>query len=533
MCQSQKDNSKSWFSPSIEYSGTGKAYFENPKGYVEGNVRVSIDDSCHSHIEMEIERVESEEEITFGLVEFLSNERPYKKENRLTFSGVDSLGENPCTKLEVNCSDGIFTTFEQVIYNPVINLIGGGNIKFYIPTSQLSIQVDKRSKFWVIPLINYVGKFQEIDHNLVQHPLRLRETPYPLITFEYHGKKGFIEPLLDIEKRREELLTGKSQRLITAIMVGEVCDEEIDADNYQEKLPLEFLTLLNLATGSEVSMAWVELRSSDGELVTRLHGNFHKPCFSKGHQVIPEISPDGSRDALKYLLTQSQSSPYFGRAPLGPVIADLVESGFNIISISDTLNRLCRGFDHLCKHFNFDRQNLMNELDSSNQNIVKSHLLDTAQAIRKLANNSNDTEQSQVLRRIADKVVNSANVDRNFGLSVVDLMRQFELPDVTIIDDFYAVHPRQDGRESWSSVISYYRGMSVHVGYFESGSEPDQYDVQDLVRIILHLQDILTRIVLKMLNYDGVYYPSIVMRQRAAMPVDWVQPSTSASELGY
>lgn len=47
-----------------------------------------------------------------------------------------------------------------------------------------------------------------------------------------------------------------------------------------------------------------------------------------------------------------------------------------------------------------------------------------------------------------------------------------------------------------------------------------------------HLHDLLVRIILKMIKYDGTYQP-IVIIATARQPVDWVQPSMSAENLGY
>ena len=527
---------ESWFSPQIEYSGWGKAEFEDPKGYIEGPIEVTVDDSCHISIEMKIDTCKSDQDLRFGLIEFLSNDKPYEKDGQLVFSGMP--GTNPCLRLDINCADGNFITFERIFYNPIGTSIFGdigenSKIQFFLPDSEFLLQLDEQPKFWVIPLVNYVGDFQEINHGFIGHPLRLRETPYPLITFEFRGRQGFIEPLLDFGERKKQLITGKSQRLITALMVGEVGEIDFGIENFREELPFEFLALLDLATGSEIGVAWIELRGETGNLIKRLHSKFHKPSFSKGHPVIPEVGADEARYALKHLLNQAQSSDYFGKAPLGPVIADLVESGLHSLSIEDTFNRVCRGLDYLCEHFNLDTQNLMNELDPETQILVKNQLQNASRNIRNIAESASDTVQKKVIERISSKTTNAANIDRSFGLAVAALLDRFGLPDAEIVDNHYSIHPRRDGRKSWSAVISHYRGMSVHTGYFELGSVPGQYDIQDLMRVAFHLRDILIRIVLKMLNYDYVYYPPVIWRRLTQMPVDWVTNSTSASELGY
>ena len=84
--------------------------------------------------------------------------------------------------------------------------------------------------------------------------------------------------------------------------------------------------------------------------------------------------------------------------------------------------------------------------------------------------------------------------------------------------------------KNWNSVLSDYRGLAVHSGYFDFPS--GKYDVKDVTRITLHLYDILVRIIFKMLEYDLTYQPIILGTGNTHL-VDWVTPDIPGSKLGY
>ena len=70
----------------------------------------------------------------------------------------------------------------------------------------------------------------------------------------------------------------------------------------------------------------------------------------------------------------------------------------------------------------------------------------------------------------------------------------------------------------------------MHRSYFDFDN--DNTDFWDVVRFVDHLHDILTRIVLIVLGYDGNYQPA-VRHYLSDAPVNWVHADTSPGELGY
>lgn len=533
-----------WFLTHIEYQGHGKAKFEDPKGILEGHVLIRFDEFGNYIVEMDVENCKPDQPLQFDLLEFFSAEKPIKENGEIEFT--PNLGSNKCISLIVETSDGIYSTTRNIIYNPIISFSSNNQSKvvFYIAKSQFDVKQERVPSYWVMPLFNFVSEFQQRNSQLDNHPLRIRPRQDDmqnttslaerrkllfsrnLITFTFKNNLGFIQPLLDFSKRKNILYSGQSQCVITAVMICEVDCQSIDIENLNTWLPLGFLSLLSLATGTEVTSPWVEFRDVNGEIVKRIHRNFVKPTFSKGHTTISEVTHQGTG----CLLTCAQSSPHYCKQPLGSVLSDLVQSSSGNFTIEDKLNKICRAFDYLCKYYNLDTQNLLLELDSNNQKFVKNTLQSAAKNIRDIAKTTTDPQQSKLLKKIADKTINASNKDRDFGLAVTDLLKRLGLHDEAIINSHYQSNPRNDGTQHWSGVISNYRGIVVHKGDF--GFQVGTYDVHDVVRITHHLHDILVRIVFQMLGYNGTYQPTMI-RVPVKKPVDWVKSNLSAKELGY
>ena len=545
-----------WFLTNIDYEGEGRAEFENPKGYIEGRVKISFDEFGQSSIEMNVANYYPEQPLNLNCIEFFNAAPPAEEEGSLSstnrLGSKNGLGSNPCKSLTVNTPDGTYSAQGSIVYNPIISFCGNNTIvKFNLVPSYFENINAETTKYWVFPLFNFISGFTQRDSQLDCHPLRIiprlddadnatglaalshsifRDRDR-LIVFNFKGTQGFIEPLIDFKERKEKLYSGEVQRTITAVMVGEVGSESIDIDKLTNWLPFGLLPLLSLATGSEVEIPWIEFRDANGGLVRRNHNRWVQPKFSRGHKTISEQDNPGTG----YLLTCGQSSTQYGEAPqykeapLGSVIFDLVQSSSDSLTIEDKLNKICRAFDYLCEHYGVDTQKLLEDLDDNYQALVKETLKSAAQEIRSLVQAASDSGQRKLLSKIAARTISSSDKDRDFGLAVTALLKRLGLHDADIIDAYYQSNPRADGRNDWNRVLSTYRGIAVHTGDF---SFPDRtYDIDDLVRITEHLYDIMVRIVFKMLGYDRTYQP--IIRDQTPKPVDWVKADLPASELGY
>lgn len=553
-----------WFSPNIEYEGQGRAEFSDPHLILEGYVKIRFDQFGNQSIEMNVENVESEHLIEVPLeiripslmalltCELVEKERVKGSSKVVEQKWVASRKKNQCTKLIVSTSEGVFSALGNVFYsNIAINFGTSSMINFHPNRSQFDLAESGYPKYWVLPLSNFISDLMPHGiSELDQHPLRIYSTPIipeglfnsdsitaniianeknKLISFGYNGGIGFIEKLSDYDERKNRLIEGNDRNIITAVMIGEIGrGPPNNFEDLEKWFPFNFLTLLGLATGSEVGAPWIELRDSRGKLVRRIHVSLGRPFFSKGHRSIDEVRNRG----IGQLLTNSSYSLHQQDSYLYPIIKHLIRGGLDNISLDDKMSHLVRAFDRLCKVYDLDVQDLTEELNDSQKAIVKRELNSAAKKIRYEAKCACNNDQRKSLMTIESNVINSDNKDRKFGLALIDLIKKFGLPDADIVETHYEINPRSDGYK-WHQVLSYYRGAVIHEGYFSFRGEG--YDRYDVVRIWKHLRDILIRIVLKMLCYDGTYQRSVLIPGdwAASWPVNWVKPDTPASELGY
>jgi len=463
------------------------------------------------------------------------------------------LHQNTCSTLEVTTADGKFSSISDIYYGKHFSFHADkeGEIKlnFHILRSKFRPNHTGPSNYWVLPLSNYISRFMNKDPKLDRHVLRMFSIPSipedlddnqklsaritaneknRLIVFKFLNRLGFIEPLPDYEVREHMLLDGKAQRVITSLMVGEIGSNQIDYDNLKHWFPFQFLNLLGIATGIEVGANWIEFRDDKGNLVQRLHASFNNPWFSKGHEAIDEVIHRGTGT----LLSNYQFSLHRENSYLTAVLKHLLRARSNSQSIEDQLTHIFRAFDCLCELYGLSTQDLTQKLDESQKEIIKDMLDFSGKVIRILAKTTPQLDQKISIQQIAERVKNSNNRDRDFGLALIDLLRRFDLPDADIVDHYFRKNPRKDGRE-WCDILSHYRGAVIHTGYFNF--ESGQYNIFEVAKIHSHLHDILLRIVFKMICYNGTYQRSVNVPNSWAgsYSIDWVKPDTLASELGY
>jgi len=457
------------------------------------------------------------------------------------------LGRNICTSLTVDTQDGIFSALDTNIYFGFT--LGSNRLRGHIYNSQFKAKGREKVAYWIVPLLNFLSsygnRYPELDH----HPLRIYPTPpvpedlseeerkqatycanlhNSLIAFHYDNKPAFIEALPNYDEIEKDLKSGHAQMRITAIMVGETSVIPSDIKQLQWWEPLEFLRLLSLTNGNEISGSWIEFRDDQGGLVQRIHMNFQRSIFISGHTAINERYNPG---CISYLLMQAQQSPNFGKSYIRAVIKSLVISGMGSLTIEDKLSSLFRAIDCLIQEFNLNEESKAKQhLSPQVKTNVESITAEAAQAVRALKKGSENSKEIEALERIANQLSEAKEAREGYGKALLALLKQFDLPDAEVVSAFYANNPRSDKRK-WNAVLSYYRGIVIHSSYFNFSEE--EQEMRDAVRIIYHLHDILVRIVLKLLNYEAPYQPIMAKYMGYSVKPDWVKLDTSAHELGY
>ena len=566
-----------WFSVSPEYEGWDRAEFSAPRGSLEGPVEVWFDELGEATVRMRPDAgtLQSERELRFGIDEFLSGAEPKKAGENWVLSR-NFAQQNPCTKLEVRTSEGVFSTEDVAGYGA--NVIYGGSedgvqsLEFDVFMSRFDAEGIGAPQYWVLPLTNFVSEWRRRRTDFDDHPLRIFPTPEVpddinhvtqgsgeeesarrailalhaansknyLIGFEFDGAPGFVERLPDYADRQDDLIAGRERVLPTAVMVGEVGLNRADTLSDLERWmhPQDLLMLLTLASGTVVGASWIELRDAQGRLVRRFHRQLRQAGYSRGHQVVDDLPlADDSRRATGIGHLISSAVPHLealDEMPLRSSILHLVRSKRRDQSLDESFAYLCRGLDGLCEHFGVARQNLTEGLDASQREAVKHALREAFKKIREVedaAATAGDHRASAALSTIGGRVANAANTERKFGLALANLLQRFGLPDAAVVDEYLKSNPRSDGREHWVDIVSHYRTDVIHYGHLRLGPEGEGW--RKVWTVINHLHDVMARILLQTLGYDGGYHPAVVTGPSIPREVDWVKSDTPARALGY
>lgn len=535
-----------WFSSELTYEGWGKASFDNPIGTVEGKTKITVNDLGDLKIEMEYERLETKEPIssnseTFRILKFLHQ---YSGKNDRVVIGIGDGNKNPCSKLIVETGDGIFTSEENISWTA---LDFNDRIAFWITRGIFEVTEKIKPKYWVVPLINYISDFSRNQHPLlIQHPLRLYSTPTVLeiedkdnknnallaanrknflIGFEFGEKIGFIERMPDYSEKEQKLKSEQVRQCVTALMIGEI------TGNLETTIwfPHEYTNLLSFTSGSEVGASWLEFRNEDGKLVSRKHFPSHKTSYEKGYAVINE----GLHGGTGHLLSVASNSSEFQKTHIRVLINHLMQVSSYNRHLENRMTILIRAIEGLSEKLGFGSQNLMNYLPEAYQQRVNEILVEARVKVEKMtrqARKENLLEASASLKRIESKIANANNKDGDFGMKVLDLLNWFKLPDAIIMEKHYSQLPNTTGK-SWGDFLSQIRNAPIHKGYFDI--QNGTYDSDEIAKTQNHLQDILVRIVLKVLGYEGEYQPRVIDHWTDGKTVNWINEEMLATDLGY
>jgi len=353
-----------------------------------------------------------------------------------------------------------------------------------------------------------------------------------VIGFFRQGRICFVERLADYEQRETSLKTG-AQRLITAVLIGELNGEPVGTlEEFRSWFPLEVLSALGFTSGVEVSLPWIEIRDEHGALIRRLHGRPHLPTFDEGDVLLTKFDAGGNSGTgsflTQYLACTPEKLAYLEAAMNHARLGSLGTA----VRLHDNLDHLIRACECLCREHGFIRQELLPQLTPAAQAQVKSILANARAALQPLIENAKQTgdfNDARILMKIQGRAANAATTEKDFGLAVVALMNKFGLPDANIVDAFIGANTRPDGLQDWASVLSSYRGATIHEGYMDFDKK---HDARDVARICAHVKDLLTRIIFKEVGYCG-NYERVTAPGYGPQPIDWVQPNTEPARLGF
>lgn len=543
---------KNWLELNLCYEGNGMAEFNSPEGTVQGKAVATLDEYGNTSIEIapDLVSVADPSYAPFGLG-FLFGSKVEESDGckSLSFGGL----HNPCGRLSIVTPGGTFASTGAV---HLTGLSSGTKqqkpLRFYVREASFETGNQKPPKFFAMPLFNCLA---DLNSRLMgDHPLRIYPTPQVptslperdkmfatlkanaknnLIAFLMEGKLCFVERLPDYDSRLESLKKG-AQRRVTAVLVGELANTSISTlADFWSWFPFELFSALGFASGIEVGLPWIEIRDEAGGLIRRLHGRPALPHYWEGDALLQEFDTAGSMGGLGEFLTRYLTLPSAQRSYL-EVVMDHARLGSigAPLRLYDIVDHLMRALECLCREHGFTEQDLLSGLDGEVRNQAKAILSEATKRIAQLqveARTAGRMEDHRLLSTILGRAANAGTTEKKFGLSVVDLLQRFGLPDAEIIDRFLASHPRKDGLHDWTSVLTCYRNATIHEGYMDFEKK---HDIDDVARICTHVKDLITRLVFQESRYSGTY-ESPLLPSSGPQPVDWIKEDTDPSRLGF
>lgn len=397
--------------------------------------------------------------------------------------------------------------------------------------------------YWVLPLFNFMPGWRNVSAEPKSRASRiaqLAEVPAGLdpasgwlpgartdrahfIPFRLDGRPAAIEPLPNYEESRHLLREGGARRRVTAVAVGEVRDHDAQSAPLWEWFPIDIFEALGFANGTSVGSPCVELVGAEGGVLWRHAINFGHPVFYRQRPIIDTEAHGGVGELLTRFLSWDKGDRLYLRAAM----SHAMRGGLRSQDTEDRLASLFRGLECVCKALGLAAQNLGDQLDSENRELAERTLESAAWDLRSAAvrtRGGGDARQAQALVTIASRVRNANNMDKNFGSQLRELLDRLELRDAEVME----THPSEAG--SWLQTVNRYRNAVVHNGYLDIYRE--DYDEEEIEGAMIHLHDLLVRVVLKLLGYGGTYQPTVTM-SLSDRTIDWVTSAASPASLGY
>lgn len=531
-----------WLATEIRYEGTGKAIFTAPAGFIEGPSQVDVDETGKLRIVLEIGEFDCEEYLDtkfsrYDTLMWLLNGRKPHSTGSMSLHAMGVNPQNTCNSFQIVTSNGTFSVVGRINYS--LPMFDHGKVMFHVISAVFEVNSEGKPEYWVFPLNNFVSPSLETisfplqRHILDKHPLRVfppssvsldlppeeqrQSIRYAnrancFIPFEAGESLGFIEGILDYQERVNRLKNGESGPLITAVMVGNIEKRSTGFTDALGWLPLEHLHLLSLASGNLVGIPWVEFRTQNGDLVGRLHTQQWQGPFANGHITIDNFSAGG----IGWLLTKA---PDELGTELRTAIRLVVKGSQSIYYLEDKLAFLFRAADTLTKHLRTQTTiSTPTEIDEQLKVRAKKIVQEAGRQIRKIAEEGEDIDKVELERisQVVSGAMNKSPKKPNEAHALILLAIELGLMD-------FAALPDEDG---WIQLYNKYRNQVIHESYL-----PSDYPAEEYIPLWTHLQDLLIRVILKKLGYDGEYRKFIPLRENRR--VDWVQDDTSTTELWY
>ena len=111
------------------------------------------------------------------------------------------------------------------------------------------------------------------------------------------------------------------------------------------------------------------------------------------------------------------------------------------------------------------------------------------------------------------------------------LVRHYGFKDDIVWDKHFAALPLLSAQHSWAAFLTKYRTDVFHGAFFDTSKPYSR--LRNLDFTAGHLYDLLVRILLRMVGYDGNYLNYTRASKPIPLDVNWVTEATPTSHFGY
>jgi hypothetical protein len=556
----------SWFSPTLKYDGKVHAEFADPAGSVDchGEATVNETGDCALSMVVRREEIATSEDLQCGVRQFVTGERPHHVCGQ-TYLTLSPTRGNPCKSIRLKTDDGTLAVirFRHARCFDVPGVEDKDEMRIELQVDEMRF-VSRRAvqtKYFAIPLLNFISDFLPTGRALAGHPLRLRSASQPSlinsgvdseaipfgpepqhrgILFEFNGLPAFVQPVQDYDEKAESLTRRKAEAAVTAVLVGEVASPADWPDDLTKWSAVRLVPALSFATGTFVGTTWAEFRDAEAGLVARHHRCFGRRAFETGHRTIIEKFDRGIGPLL------ALTAKALGTGNIDPTMAMQYATKAGLserMGLEDKLRAVANAVECLWLACSCDEDLLIGSLNTNVRESVKEFAETAARGIDELASSLQATadvgpakiaEWQKGLKAVAGTI--RAAPDRrksDFGSKVIKLLEKHGLGDATFADAHYGSSGTLSGKmKSWEQMIRKYRNKADHLGYFDFAA--GRYSLLQVKGVADHLHDIVIRIILKAIGYTGYRrtYQTPLCPSLTSVPVEWVTAQTLSNMLG-
>jgi hypothetical protein len=503
-----------WFETAINDVGAATLVCSSPEGTIKGQAIVEVVPNRDPKISVEVAEFKGKDVYRGNLFMLLAGETPLEEPGGVVFS-FGAGKANPGI-LRVETDKGVYRGSKIISY--------GGNFGRPIPDVIIPHVLDltyrangaNPPKYYVLPLMGLKTNFFAVPE-LATHPLAVNQSRPAGLKFVIGDKPVFVQPL--------EAENGNT----AAVLVAEVPEGEDDVQALTDKIPFEMLSALTFATGSRVSVPWVELRDAQGSVHSRMYKRVGHST-EKGGNVFLDFIHKGEGSGLEFFLSRFLALDESVRQWL-QVAMNLCFSGTpGSSTVDDNLAYVFRAFELLMKNCISGRVDLKAQLSSKAAIDLETATTEFRQAVgamRVSARSQGRMEDDRILERIQSRIATVHTADSDIGVLLTKLIQQAGFPDVEILDREY--FPKTFNGKTWAKVVSELRQDTIHEGYLQFRKKHDIHVTFELLR---HLHDLVARLILLASEYEGLYNPG-VKRWHDAVPVRWVTSAMNHNILGF